>query len=363
LQLVNLAEYEAAARGKIPEMFYDYIAGGANDEITLRENHAAYDQIRLRPRVLVDVEHIDLSMSILGIPVKMPVLISPTASHKLAHPDGEIATARAAHAADTIFTVSTFANDSIEAIAAATDGPLWFQLYTYRDSGINHLLIEQAVAGGARALVVTVDTPYLGRRERDIRNNFMRPPHVQDAHLKMAAIDESADQSGRGAANIFHGYDLRSTSLTWRDLATFREWAKMPLILKGIVTAEDARIALDHGVDAIIVSNHGGRQLDTCIPTIEALPEVVEAVAGRIPVLVDGGIRRGTDVVKAIALGASATLIGRPIVWGLAVDGEAGARHVLELLRAEIELAMALCGKTTISAIDRSLVRRGHPID
>ncbi|MEP7285712.1 MAG: alpha-hydroxy acid oxidase [Chloroflexota bacterium] len=356
---LNLAEYETAARGKIPDAFYDYIAGGAADEITLQHNRSAFNKIALRPRVLVDVDHIDQSTSILGVPIQMPVLVGMTASHQLCHPDGELATARAAHSMGTIMTVGTLSNYPIGEVRQASPGPIWLQLYVYNDMDLNRGTIEQGIAAGAKALVITVDTPYLGRRERDLRNKLVIPPELKAGHLQNLSIDqEQGAQASEKQVQIFRSDSLRSTSMTWDDLATYREMAAgMPFVIKGILTAEDAKLAVDYGMDAIIISNHGGRQLDTSIPTIDALPEVVEAVAGRVPVLIDGGIRRGTDVIKALALGASAVLIGRPVLWGLAVNGEAGVRHVLELLRNEIQLTMALCGKTSLQALDRSLLK------
>ena len=356
-ELLNLMEYEEAARDYLEPSIYDYIAGGAGDELTLRRNRQAFEQILLRPRVLVDISEIDQTTSVLGIPIKIPVLLSVTAAHKLCHPDGELATARAAHSMGTICMVGTLSNYTAAQVAQVSDGPLWFQLYAFEDQSINKYMLDQAVAAKAKALVLTVDTVYVGRRERDLRNNFMMPAGMTAGHLAGIPIDQGS-QTGKGATNAFRGDHLRTRTMTWKDLANYRAMAaSMPLIIKGIITAEDALLAIEHGVDAIIVSNHGGRQVDSCIATIEALPEIVDAVAGRIPVLLDGGIRRGTDVLKALALGANAVLIGRPFVWGLAVAGEAGVRHVLELLHEEIKLAMALCGKPTLKSIDRSLIK------
>ncbi len=357
-KLLNLQDYENAARDHLSQMIYDYIAGGANDEITLRANRTMFDSIWLRPRVLVDVENVDLRTSFLGIPLALPVMLSVTAAHKLCHPDGELATARAAHSMGTACMLGTLSNFTVAETRAASPGPVFFQLYAYSDDGLNRHMVAQAVEGGASGLVLTVDTPYVGRRERDLRNDLIMPSDVTAAHLRGVILPAPDGKDRKGAANMFRADDLRTRRLTWTDLDRIRALADgLPLILKGIVTAEDARLACEHGVDAIIVSNHGGRQLDTCIPTIMALPEVAEAVAGRIPVLLDGGVRRGADVLKALALGASAVLVGRPMAWGLAVNGEAGVRHMLELLRDEIALAMALCGRPTIGDMDRSLVR------
>jgi 4-hydroxymandelate oxidase len=354
---LNLEAYEAAAREALSQMFYDYIAGGAADEITLRSNRTAFERIALKPRVLVDVSQINMTSELLGTTLEMPVLVAIMATHRLCHEDGEKATARAAHNMGIIPMIGTLSNYTIDEVRAVSDGPMWFQLYAYKDMGINRAIIEQGVAGGAEALVVTVDTPYIGRRERDLRNQLTIPPELVTGHLRNLPLP-ATQEPAKGAANIFRSYDLRSQSMTWKDLATFRDMARgMPLVLKGILTPEDAKLAVEYGVDAIIVSNHGGRQLDTAIPSIDALPDVVDAVAGRIPVLLDGGIRRGTDVIKALAFGARAVLIGRPALWGLAVNGEAGVQHVLELLRGEIELAMALCGKTSLDDLDRSLLK------
>jgi len=244
--------------------------------------------------------------------------------------------------ARTLMTASTFATRSVEEIANAASGPLWFQLYTYRTPELSEMVIRRAEAAGYRAIVLTADLPRLGNRERDIRNNFVLPPHLQLANFAGIDLDD---------------YIAVPYNLTWDSLDWLRTITSLPILVKGILTAEDAQIALDRGVSGIIVSNHGGRQLDTTLTGIEALPEIVEAVAGRCEVYVDGGIRRGTDVLKALALGARAVLVGRPILWGLAVNGAEGVRNVLELLRAELELAMALAGRPTLESIDRSLVK------
>ena len=352
---VNLEEFEEAAREKLTREAYDYYAGGANDEITLRANRASYADIALHYPVLRDVSSRDTSVEVLGERIAFPVMVAPTAFHRLACAEGECATARAAARAGTIIVLSTLATTVIEDVAAAAAGPKWFQLYIYKDRGATADLIRRAESAGCRALVLTVDAQVWGRREADVRNNFKLPDGLTVANLTEHAKDMfPAGIPGSGLAAYVA--QMLDPSLSWRDLAWLREQTKLPILLKGIVRADDAKLAVEHGVDGVIVSNHGGRQLDTAPATITALPRMVEAVAGKIPVLIDGGVRRGTDVVKSIALGAQAVLIGRPILWGLAADGEEGAYRVLEMLRAEFDLAMALCGARTVREIDRNLV-------
>lgn len=351
---LNLREYEDVARAKLPEMVYGYYAGGADDEITLAANRSAYGDIFLRPRVLVDVSGVDTSLELLGERLAVPVLLAPTAFQRLAHPEGERATARAARAAGTLLVASTLSTTSIEETAGAAPGPLWFQLYVYRDRGLSRELVERAQAAGCRALCLTVTLPVAGNRERDARSGFALPPGMEMANF--TGLDQAGfpGASGSGlAAFVAQQFD---TSLTWEAVEWLRSISNLPVLVKGVVTAEDAALAVEHGAAGIIVSNHGGRQLDTAEPTVRALPRVVEAAADRVPVLVDGGIRRGTDVLKALALGARAVLIGRPYLWGLAADGQAGVERVLALLRAELERAMALTGRPTLDAIDRSVL-------
>ena len=342
MEPVNISEYEALAQARMEPGAWDFFQGGSDDEVTLRECRTALERIRLRPRMLVDTSKLDVSTTVLSTPVSMPVLVAPTAHHCLAHPEGECATAQGAGMARTLMIASTFSTRSIEEIAAAASGPLWFQMYSYRGLDIPAQLVRRAEAAGYRAIVVTVDAPQLGKRERDIRNDFKLPAHVRSANV---VFDE--DES----------YIPAPTILTWDSLDWLRGITSLPLLLKGVLTAEDAVMAVERGVQGIIVSNHGGRQLDTAITSIEALPEIVEAVAGRCEVYVDGGIRRGTDILKALALGARAVLVGRPALWGLAVNGAQGVQQVLEILRAELELAMILSGRPTLASIDRSLVK------
>jgi 4-hydroxymandelate oxidase len=354
---INLQDYELLAEALIPPSAWDYYRSGSNDEITLRANCSAFGRIRLRPRMLVDVSTCSLATSVQGIPISMPVMIAPLAYQCLACPEGECETVRAAGQAETLMVASTMSTRSLEDIARAASGPLWFQLYVYRDRSISESLVRRAEAAGYHALVLTVDTPRLGSRERDLRNGFSLPPHLRMANF---IDDESSDVSQRklGASAIaVHAAATFDASLTWEALTWLRGVTSLPVLVKGILTAEDAALAVEHGANGIIVSNHGGRQLDSAPATIEALPEVVDAVAGRCEVYLDGGIRRGTDVLKALGVGARAVLVGRPILWGLAVDGAAGVHHVLELLRAELELAMVLSGRPNMASIDRSLVR------
>jgi 4-hydroxymandelate oxidase len=354
-QPVNVLEYEALARGRMNPSEYDYYAGAAGDELTLAENRRGFERLLLRPRVLVDVSRVDTSTTVLGEAVAFPVLMAPTAFNRLAHPDGECAVARAAGRAGTLMVASTIASCSLEEIAGAATGPRWFQLYVYKDRALTRALVERAEAAGYRALVLTVDTPRLGRRERDVRNGFVLPPHA--AIRNFADLGRSTESAWTSESSFFdYVFRLFDASLTWETVAWLKSITRLPLVLKGILTAEDAREALRASVDGLIVSNHGARQLDGVSSTIAALPEIVEAVNGRLPVLLDGGIRRGTDVLKALALGARAVLIGRPYLWALATDGEEGVSRVLALLRDELELAMALAGRPTVAAVDRSLV-------
>ena len=355
MEAVNLAEFEDAARARLPREAYDYYAGGANDEITLCRNREAYGEIALHYPVLRDVSSRNTSTTILGERISFPVMVAPTAFQRMACPDGECAAARAAGRAGTAMVVSTLSTTTIEEVATASVGPLWFQLYIYKDRRATTALIRRAEEAGCRALVLTVDAQVWGRREADVRNNFKLPDGLTVANLADYAKEMfPAGIPGSGLAAYVS--QMLDPSLSWKDLAWLRGQTKLPILLKGIVRADDAKLAVEHGTDGIIVSNHGGRQLDTAPATIEALPCVIDAVGGKIPVLIDGGVRRGTDVVKALALGARAVLVGRPILWGLAAGGEEGAFRVLEMLKAEFDLAMALCGARSVREIDRPLL-------
>jgi 4-hydroxymandelate oxidase len=331
--MVTVDDYERTARATLPREVYDYYAGGAGSEWTLRENRAAFDRWVIRPRVLVGVGERDTSTEILGTQVSFPVLVAPWAFQGLADRDGEVATARAAARAGTIMILSSTSSHRVDDVATATNAPKWFQLYVYADRGFTRELLGRAHEAGFGAVVFTVDVPLLGKRERDWRNEIELPVE------------------GRGQELDF------DPAISWDDLAWIREVAPVPLLIKGILTAEDAQLAVEHGVDGIVVSNHGGRQLDGSPPALDALVEVVEAVEGRCLVLMDGGVRRGTDVLKALALGAEAVMVGRPVAWGLAAGGEDGVAEVLEILRHEFDLAMALSGCRSVREIVRDLIR------
>ena len=354
--MINLFDYEREAEQRIPPAHWGYIAGGANDEVTVGANRAAFDRILIRYRTMIDVTSRTLATTVLGTPVSMPVLVAPTAMQKLAHADGECATARATRAAGTLMVTSTTATTRLSDVIGASPGPMWFQLYLYQDRGKSKALIEEAVRSGYTGVVLTVDAPLLGRRERDIRSGFTLPSHLTIANAADAGMAVVPAASEDASGLMLHFRSLHDAALLPKDIAWVRDVSGLPVIVKGIVRGDDATRAVEHGANAIVVSNHGGRQLDTSIPSIMALPEVVDAIGGKAEVYVDGGIRRGTDVVKAIALGARAVMIGRPVLWGLAVNGEAGVSAVLELLRQEIDLAMGLCGAPSVSDLTRDLL-------
>lgn len=357
MEPVNLFELEAVAREKLSRESFDYYASGAQDEVTLRENRAAYDRISLAYRVLVDVSHRDLTTTVLGQPVAMPVLVAPAAFQRLAHPEGELATVRAAGAAGTVMILSTLSNTPLEEVVAAASGPVWFQLYVYRDRTATEGLVRRAEEAGCQAIVLTVDAPVIGRRERDVRNRFHLPPGYSAANLLPVGYGDMPQNAIDSGLAVYVSA-LIDPSLSWRDIAWLRSITRLPLVIKGIVRPDDALRAAEAGAAGIIVSNHGGRQLDTAPATIEVLPEIAEALRGsQVEVFVDGGVRRGTDVVKALALGARAVLVGRPVLWGLAAGGEAGVTAALGLLRNELDLAMALAGAPTVAEITRDLVR------
>jgi 4-hydroxymandelate oxidase len=345
MAIVCPAELEAEARSRLEPAVYDFYAGGTADEITLRANESAFTRISLLPRVLTGRRAVDLAVELLGSRVDMPVLVAPTAFHRLAHPEGELATAQAAAKAGTIMIVSMAATVAVEQVATA-GADLWFQLYIQPDLAFTEAIVRRAEQAGCSALVVSVDSPVFGRRERDLRNGFQELP----AGLCCENMRDPAD-GGRPRRIVF------SPGLSWADIGWLRARTALPIVLKGIAHPDDARLALDHGADAIIVSNHGGRQLDTMPAAIELLPPVADAVGGRIPLLLDGGIRRGTDVVKALALGANAVAVGRPVLWGLAVAGPHGVLQVLQTLRSELDAALALCGCGSAAEVSRDLVR------
>jgi len=354
MALVNLMDYEADARDKLPRAVLDYYAGGANDEITLRENRAAFDRLTLHYRVLRGVDRRDMSVTVLGHELRAPLLVPPLAFQCMAHPEGELAAARAAAAAGSIFVLSTLSTTSVERVVEAAGGAVWFQLYVYKDRAVTEALVHRIEAAGCSALVLTATAPVLGRRERDVRNSFALPPGLSAVNLTsdLQGVPEMLGESGLAA----YFASLIDPGLTWRDVEWLRSLTKLPILIKGIVRPDDAVLAVEAGAAGIIVSNHGGRQLDTAPATISVLAPIVRAVEGRAEVLVDGGIRRGTDVLKALALGARAVLVGRPVLWGLATGGERGVAAVLEILRRELDVTMALCGCRSLAEITPDLV-------
>jgi 4-hydroxymandelate oxidase len=344
VDFLALADFEPAARKRMAPAVYEFVAGGAGDEISLRANEAAFDKIFLLPRVLRPVTPVDPGVALFGKKLPSPILLAPVAYQSLMHPEGELASVRGAGVAGAPFVVSTNTTVPVEDLAAAANAPLWFQLYLQRDRGFTHELIRQVEAAGCEALCVTVDTPVLGLRLRQIRAQFRLP-----AEMKLP-----------------HSYDLRADSrivpipvaysnVTWADIDWLRSITKMKLLLKGVLHPDDAEEALQHQVDGIIVSNHGARNLDSVVPTIEALPGIAERIGARIPILVDGGIRRGTDLVKSLARGATAVLIGRSYAYALSVGGAEGVTHCLRLLRAEFEDALALVGAASVADLDRTI--------
>ena len=355
LDFLNLHEVETLARATLPAATFEYFAGGACDEVTLAENRRAFDELALRYRVLVDVSRRELGTTLLGSAVSAPIVVAPMAFQRLAHADGETGMVKAAGSLGVLFTASTFSTASLEEISAAASGPLWFQLYVHQDRGITRDLVQRAVAAGYRALVLTVDVPEIGRRERDERNAFRLTADLRVANFWPQASDPlQGDAPGSHLAHFISG--MRDPAFSWKDLEWLGSLSPLPIVVKGLVRADDARKAVEHGVAGIVVSNHGGRQLDTAIAGLRALPAVVDAVGDRTLVLMDGGIRRGTDIVKALALGARAVMLGRPALWGLAVGGEAGVRRVLGLLCNELDLALALCGTPRLSDLSRDLL-------
>jgi 4-hydroxymandelate oxidase len=343
--LVNLYDYESAAKRILSVPAWEYFNGGSADEITLRRNRQALDSLQLKPRVLVDVTRIDTSRTLLDYNMVHPIILAPTSSHLLAHPDAEVATARGAAAAKAIMVASTVSNRSIEDICNAASEPVWFQLYVEDDREAVKALIQRAEAAGCKALCITVDNPLAYARNREERVRALAPM------LPFPNLGITAGPGGRGRSRKHFNWDV---------LAWIQSFAKTPIILKGIINPDDADEAAKRGVAAIIVSNHGGRVLDTEPATVEVLPAVVDRIAGRIPVLFDSGLRRGTDVLKGLAYGASAVLIGRPYVYGLSVAGSDGVRNVVEILRSELEGAMAMTGRTRLDEIDRSVFWKSH---
>jgi 4-hydroxymandelate oxidase len=340
---VSVPDYESLAHERMTHPAWEYINSGSADEVTLRWNREALTRIRLKPRVMVDVSRVDTRIKLFGQEMSHPILLAPTSTHMLAHPEGEVATARGAGAADAVMVISTASNRAVEDIAHASTRPTWFQLYVQDDRALTKDLVLRAQAAGCRALCITVDLPVVYARDRQAHLG-KEAPQFPYPNLKIAA-------GPIGGARA-----ILSRKFNWKDLEWIQSFAKTPILLKGVLNPDDAEQAVRRGAAAVVVSNHGGRALDSVPATIDALPAIVDRVAGRIPVLVDGGIRRGTDVLKGLANGATAVLIGRPYLYGLAVAGSDGVRHVVEILRTELEAAMALTGRTSIGAIDRGVL-------
>jgi 4-hydroxymandelate oxidase len=351
---VNLHEYEPLARAAVTPMAWDYLAGGSGDERTLAWNRERLDAHMLLPRMLRDVSRLDTRRALLGLELPHPVILAPTGFQRLFHPEGERATARGAGAAGALYTLSTAATTSIEDIAAVATGPLWFQMYVQRDLGLTRELVRRAEAAGCRALVLTVDTPVLGARDRDQRNHLELPPGLELANLRGLAAQQAGGPTFRhDTSNPF-----LDPSLTWDALDWLAGESRLPVVVKGVLRADDALRAVERGAAAIAVSNHGGRNLDTVPATIDVLPAIHAAVAGRVPLLLDGGVRRGVDVVKALALGASAVMLGRPYLWGLAASGSEGVTRVVRMIVTELEMAMAQCGAASLSELTPDLVTK-----
>jgi 4-hydroxymandelate oxidase len=358
MEPVNLHDLEALAAEKVERTAWDYYRSGAHDERTLRDNVEAWRRLRVRHRVLVDVSERTTKTRVLGHDVAAPILVAPTAFHRLAHPEGELATVRGAGEAGTIFVLSSLSNTAMEEVVEAASGPVFFQLYIYKDRGATKALVERAEAAECEAIVLTVDAPVLGTRERDVRNQFHLPEGLEVTNVSAIGRGE-VKRPGAGKSGLAeYVTEQLDPALTFGDVEWLASITKLPVVVKGVVRGDDAAKAVDHGARGVVVSNHGGRQLDGSIASADALPEVVDAVGHRVDVLVDGGIRRGGDVLKALALGARAVLVGRPILWGLAVDGAFGVKRVLEMLERELDLAMALAGCPAIEDVTPDLLDR-----
>jgi 4-hydroxymandelate oxidase len=353
--VASVADYESLARDRVSEQAWSYVAGGAADEWTLHDNCAAFQRLSLRASVLRDLSGGNTRLTLFGQTFASPIFLAPIAYQKLVHPDGELATAIASAAAQVCMIVSTLASTSLEEIAQRAAAPLWFQLYFQPDREFTRDLVQRAEAAGYRALVVTVDAPVNGIRNREQRAGFSLPAGVEAVNLRGMAV--SAQHAGRAEEGVLLGGPLLAAAPTWKDIAWLRSMTSLPILIKGIMTAEDAQRAVAETINGIVVSNHGGRTLDTQPPTIDVLPEIVDAVAGQVPVLLDSGIRRGGDIFKALASGAAAVLVGRPYIHGLAAAGTVGVAHVLHILRAELEVTMALTGCSDVAAIDSSCLR------
>jgi 4-hydroxymandelate oxidase len=347
--ILTLAELEGLAESCMTPMAMAYVTGAAADEITLRANCEDWKRIRLMPKCLVDVSEIDLRTNILGQEFAMPIMLAPAAFHRLCHAEGELATAAGANQGGAGMVLSSFSTVSVEEIGAALEQPLWFQLYAQEDRSLTQEMIQRAHAAGCKAVCLTVDTPVLGARHREVRTRFQLPADFKLPNLKLGPISH---RPVRGA--IYS--DLLNPRLNWKDVEWIASVTTIPILLKGVMNPEDALRAADSGVAGLIISNHGGRNLDTLPSTAEALPRIAEKLSGRLPLLVDGGIRRGTDVLKAISLGAQAVLVGRPYLYALSIAGAEGVARVLEILRTEFMMAMALTGRRSIAEIDKTVL-------
>ncbi|XP_019371757.1 PREDICTED: hydroxyacid oxidase 1 isoform X1 [Gavialis gangeticus] len=356
---VCIADFEQHAKEVLPKSVYDYYRSGADDQQTLADNVAAFSRLRLYPRMLRDVSVMDLSTCVLGQNVSMPICVGATAMQCMAHLDGETATARACRSMGTGMMLSSWATSSIEEVAeAAPDGLRWLQLYIYKDREVTKALVQRAEKAGYKGIFVTVDTPLLGKRFDDVRNRFQLPPYLRMKNFETNDLAFSSEKGyGENSGLAVYVAQAIDPSIQWKDVKWLRGLTSLPIVAKGILRADDAKEAVKHGVNGILVSNHGARQLDGVPATIDVLPEIVEAVAGKVEVFLDGGVRKGTDVLKALALGAKAVFIGRPIIWGLVYQGEEGAKEVLQMLKEELHLAMALSGCRSVKEIDRTLVR------
>ena len=354
LSPINLFAYEQMAKEHLSQMAFDYYSSGAWDEITLQDNRAAFARVKLYPRMLVDVSEVNLTTKILGAYLRLPLLIAPMAFQCLAHPEGEIATALAAEIGGVGMVLSTLANKSLEEVATVANGLQWFQLYIHKDQGLTRALVERAYRAGYKAICLTVDAPVLGKRERDQLNQFTLPAGLQLGNFTNISGLEIPQEQGESGLLTYFSQQI-NPAVTWKDLQWLQSISPLPVVVKGILRSDDAVRAVEHGAQAIVVSNHGGRQLDGAIASLDALAPIVAAVNGRAEVLLDGGIRRGTDIIKALALGAKAVLIGRPVLWGLAVAGKTGVSNIISLLEDELKVAMALSGCPRLEDIDSSI--------
>ena len=353
--MLNLFDFEKSMTSTLESSAFDYYQSGSLDEHTLKDNASAFQRIKFLPRILKDVSHVDTNITFAGHCLNTPIIFSPTAFLGMAHNDGELAVARAAQNANNIMICSTLSNYPIEEITRSTQAPVWFQLYAYKDRQATLDLIQRAKQAGCKALVLTVDAPFLGRREQDVRNQFQLPSHLNIANLFSNSHSSLPNEDGHsGIAHYFE--NLIDKSLTWRDIDWLKRKADLPVYLKGILHPKDAQLAVEHGIDGIIVSNHGGRQLDGSIASIDALAAIGRSVNKQIPIMLDGGIRRGSDILKALALGAETVGIGRPIIWGLNHSGQQGVESIVNILTSELSLAMALAGCPDIKSISSDIL-------